>query len=147
MLMTVGMLQCSQCGTDVPDHARHCPGCQFDAGFPNVRAANRGDDRDALRTRYENALTSAKHRSTLKVIQDFESAVSESSCVLCITTRQLLELLSDENSLRISFHKLVDAGARIPENNKYDRARPAIDGTLFPHYHEEINFGALTLVS
>jgi hypothetical protein len=54
-------------------------------------------------------------------------------------------IIESDNQLVVTFYGQVASGSRIPEGNRFDRSRPGVDGTMFPFYHENINFGVLSL--
>ena len=53
--------------------------------------------------------------------------------------------MSSDSNLYASFYKQVGSGARLPENNEWDLGRSAVDAQLFPYYHEEMTFAALSM--
>jgi hypothetical protein len=55
------------------------------------------------------------------------------------------DLVSSDNELYATFHQLVRAEARLPEDNEYDRFRTPVDATMFPGYYDRIRFAALSL--
>ena len=57
----------------------------------------------------------------------------------------VMALVSGDSALYSSFHRQIRAGTRIPEDNKWDGGRAAIDETVFPNYAADIVFGALSL--
>ncbi len=138
-------MNCPNCQEKVPDSARHCPACEHDVGFPNVRVAESAEEQNALSSRLDNARVSTKARNCHDVLEDFGNAVLQSKAVICRTIGLVQTLASDENQLYPSFYQQVRGQARLPEDNKWDRGRPSVDGTLFPHYHEEIRCAALSI--
>lgn len=136
---------CKTCGLGVPESARNCPSCQADVGFPNVRAAEIATEQTALEERVRQASIDAATRNALPVLEDFGRATLTSKCVLCRSLNIIHRLVSSDLILYITFHQEVESGARYPEDNEWDRARPAVDATLFPYYHDKIGFGSLSL--
>jgi len=136
---------CASCGTPVPVASRNCPVCQTDVGFPNVRAAQETKERAALGERVEDARVSARARKCEAVLDDFSNAVLRSKAVTCRSLSTLLGLVSSDNALYNSFYRQIESGARLPEDSPWDRGRTAVDGTLFPNYHMDIVFAALSL--
>jgi len=53
--------------------------------------------------------------------------------------------VSSDNELYATFYQLVEAWTRLPEDNEWDKARGSVDSLLFPHYHSEIRFAALSI--
>jgi len=56
-----------------------------------------------------------------------------------------MTLVSSDNELYASFYGQRRAGARRAEDTPVERERLIADNLLFPHYHEEIRFAALSL--
>lgn len=42
-------MDCPKCKNRVPEYARTCPICETDVGFPNVRAAKKTENIEALK--------------------------------------------------------------------------------------------------
>ena len=114
-------------------------------GFPNVRLAERADERKALNIRLQNAKTSAKARGVESTLEAFGVAVASSRTVLARDLGTLHSLLKSDNLLYISFHQQVRSNSRIPEDNKWDRGRTAAESTINPHFFDQINFACLSL--
>src|SRR5580700_4670527 len=138
-------MSCKNCGADIPDHMTRCPVCRADVGFPNVRAAERANEEAALASRVSAAQTNAAARGTLAVLNDFGAAVTTSKAVLARPLGDLDALVKSKNALYISFHTQVRAGARIPEDNDWDRGRSAAESTVHPNYYDKINYTTLSL--
>jgi hypothetical protein len=133
------------CRTEVLLHVERCHVCGADVGFPNVRATNTQSEVAALRKRFDNARTAAKGRGSLKVLENFGKAVTQSYAVLARSLGDLDALVKRNNALYVSFHNQVRAGQRIPENNDWDAGRVAAENTVHPNYSEHINYSALSL--
>ena len=142
-------MNCTYCedGPAIADHETRCPRCARHIGFPNVRAARRRQERRALAQRYRTASVDATERGCKEVFTEFCHQVNYAHAIVCRPLAVAHALLSSDNSLYTTFYKLVEAGTRRPEQNKFDRTRMTIDGVLFPHYHEEIHFAALSLTN
>jgi len=138
-------MTCAVCHEKVPPNVRNCPSCQADVGFPNVRATQTTKEINALKKRVEDSSVSTGLRGCKSVLDRFERTVLKSEAVFCQSLDLVLDLVSRENKLYISFHKQVAAGLRLPKDDAWEIGRPAVESTLFPHYHEEINFTCLTL--
>ncbi len=136
---------CRACGTLVPAHVDRCPGCMIDVGYPNVRAAENQEEQKALDRRYLRAQSLAKGRGCSDNLDRFRDAVGQSQAVICRPLSLLQTMISSETQLYATFHQLVRAEARIPADNEFDKRRLAVDTVLFPYYHEEVRFAALTL--
>lgn len=139
-------LQCKDCGTNVPYASRECVGCGTDVGFPNVRAANRISETDALEERVRSARISAGARNCVGELEDFGRAVSASKAVLARSLPMLDSVVSNQQAAMVSYYKLTRSGARLPEDNQFDENRARIDGTINPYgVHENIQYAALSL--
>jgi hypothetical protein len=139
------LVKCLICGESVPASARSCPSCQADAGFPNVRAAAIIEEKTALEKRFRDAEISARARGCEEILGDFGTAVLYSKAVFCRNLNVVTALVCSDNALYASFYRQLEGETRLPEDSPFDRARTAVDGTLFPHYHKDICFAALSL--
>lgn len=136
---------CSFCTEKIPLSARNCPNCQTDVGFPNVRITQIQGEKSALQKRVSDADVSSGLRKCKVLVDRFEHCVSGSKAVFCRSIDLVHELVNRENMLYISFQKQVNAGMRIPNEDVWEIARPAVEATLFPHYNEQINYMCLTV--
>jgi hypothetical protein len=117
----------------------------MDVGFPNVRAAEQPEEREALLKRVEDARVSTGARNCTTVLEDFMLAVLSSRVVLCRSFGVLSRLASADTELYATYYGDIEGESRLPEDNVWDRFREPVDSTLFPHYHKDIRFAALTL--
>ena len=138
-------MQCPRCHTEIRDSERNCRVCSHDCGYPNVRAAEKPREREALTRRLEAAEASAKSRGSIDVLNQFRKGVSSSQAVICRSLSQVMQLVSSDNELYASFYQLVGMGARRPEDSTTERERLLADDLLFPNYREQIRFAALSL--
>jgi len=137
--------QCRKCGATVPINQRACAVCNTDAGFPNVRVANRPMEVAALATRYNGARASAVARGVEGKIDAFEAAVAVSKAVMNRSLGALSDWLNGTSPLFLSFHNQVRHLGRVPSENEWDQQREAAESTINPYYFQELNFAALTL--
>jgi hypothetical protein len=138
-------MHCPNCQHDVPAHVERCIACGFDVGFPNVRAAETEAEKDSLSRRLASARTSADARGALSRLNDFGRNVLKSNIVLARSLGVLDAFVKDKNFLYVSFQSQVRAGARVPENNDWDRGRDAAEATIHPNYSHNIIYSALSL--
>src|SRR4249919_2383305 len=61
-------LACKVCGASIPQESRVCLSCQADAGFPNVRRAEKDEEVAALKLRISEADVSAQARGATSVL-------------------------------------------------------------------------------
>jgi hypothetical protein len=134
-----------ECGESVPAHARNCMVCGEDAGFPNVRAADDAQERAALSARVQDARAQAEQKGTLACLERFRAAVNQSSAVICRSIAMVYQLVQADTELHNTFYQQVEAWGRVPEDNEWDKGRESVDALVFPHYHKDIRFAALSL--
>ena len=78
-------------------------------------------------------------------MEAFGKAVQSSQAVLARPLGVLDSFAKSKNELYINFHSQVRTGARIPEDNEWDKGRTAAESTIHPNYYQEINYTALSL--
>jgi hypothetical protein len=135
------------CRSALSPHVRNCQVCETDAGFPNVRASESSEELNALEYRYKAARREARTRRCIGVIDSFERAVNKSKAIICKSVGIVATLMGTDNERYVSFYKSVNSGGRLPEENEWDRTRESGDALIFPHYHREIIFAALSLTN
>ena len=133
------------CGAPIPDHVRVCTNCSADIGFPNVRVAQHHAETTALQARCKTARVSASAGGYDLVLQQFAHATRSSKAVINRSIGRAQTLLSSDHVLYSTFYQEVQSQSRVPEQNPFDRGRASVDSMLFPLYHEEIRFAALSL--
>ena len=138
-------MNCPNCSFELPTYVKECPVCYTDVGCPNVRASKAKEEIDALNQRFDDARISTKARNCENLLLDFGTAVLQSKAVISRSIGYVKELISSDNKLYNTFYQQIQSGSRLPEDNRWDRGRPAVDGTLFPYYGEKIIFAALSL--
>lgn len=137
--------KCSHCGNGLPVSVVRCPHCGQPGVFPNVRAAERAEEQEALNKRYEEALQRATLSGCERAVEEFEVAVSDSRAVIGRSLLETDRLASSDKELYASFYKLLEAGVRLPSGTKWDVLRAVTDEAMFPGYKEHIRFAALSL--
>ncbi len=100
-------MKCKACGTDITPSSRFCPGCNTDVGFPNVRMAERSEEREALAARLASAEVSSKASGCGEVLKRFGEAVVSSKVVIARSLALVHDLLKSEHFLYVSFYKQV----------------------------------------
>jgi len=138
---------CPHCSSteQIPLSADRCPSCQKELTAPNVRAAQSLEEKQGLGKRLSVAEDDASARDCLDVLEKFGDAVGSSEVAICRPLGIIISLVNDPNQLYSTFYNQMDGKQRLPEGNEYDGMRGAIDALFFPHYHQKIVFGALTL--
>lgn len=120
-------------------------GCGADVGFPNVRAASRNEEVAALEWRYQTAKAESASRGVADLVDRLEARIETSVAVICKPWGVINTLVRRDNRLLETFHQDVEAEARLPELNEFDRIRAGVDATFFPYYYERIRFAALSI--
>lgn len=138
-------MECINCRKPISPAKRECQTCGADNGFPNVRLAQLTEETEALTRRLNTAEESARARGCDAVLRRFGNAVLASKAVIARPLGQLLTLLESETRNYTSFANELRAGARVPEENKFDGIRPQFESALFPNFHEDILFACLSL--
>lgn len=137
---------CPQCGQVSAEHLTACSECGFQLGFPNVRQAERADEKSALSGRYQAACQDLQSRGLDAIRVQFEQAVeTDSRPVICRKWGTIATLAERTDHLFRTYYELVDAGVRQPQDNWFDTARLAVDATFFPYFYKNVNFAALSL--
>lgn len=136
---------CVKCSSSVPPQERYCQICGKDAGFPNVRYAQRPEERAALAARVAAADTSASAKGSSEKLNAFGDAVGASEAVMNRWLGTLNTWVNGDNPLYVNFYKQVRVLGRMPEQNDWDRQRGAAEELINPYIHEELNLAALTL--
>ena len=138
-------MECDGCSYTVPANMRECPSCGEDCGFPNVRLAQHPDEVAALNERVKQAFISAEAKGSSERLESFGNAIKDSKAIICRPLSDVSHIVSNENNSYASFQRQVQAGARIPLENEFDRVRNRYEDALYPHFSEKIIFGALSL--
>jgi hypothetical protein len=138
-------LQCAACGAPVRAHDKDCPSCGEFCWFPNVRKAQEPEELSELEKRYDAAKAAATARDCHAVFLAYETALADSVAVVCRSLDHVKALLSNESAVYVSFYKQTLSGARRAEDTPIETQREATDVRVFPSYHRDIQFGALSL--
>ncbi len=138
-------MKCPNCQEEVPEHVRACVVCGNDVGYPNVRAALRTEEVEALELRINETEEYVDSRGCKSILENFRDVVAHSAAVVCCPLGKLSELVSSDNQLHQTFYQAIGSEARLPEGNEWDKIRESVDSLLFPHYHEHICFGSISI--
>src|SRR5688572_7453077 len=130
-------MNCAHCKSEVPPHLERCHVCGGDVGFPNVRAADAAAETAALAARVNAARTTASARGVLPIMDSFGAVLAKSQAVLARPLGDLDAFVKSSNALYVSFHSQVRSGARVPEDNDWDKGRVAAESTVHPNYYEK----------
>lgn len=136
---------CPHCGDLVSESERFCAACGADAGYPNVRMAQRAEEVHQLNARLAQARASAKALGYESELDQLGTSVASSEAVIARPLRRIIDLIEDAHRPYSTYHQEVSAGIRAPEDNKFDRTRTQFENAVFPNYFQQIRFGALTI--
>lgn len=137
--------QCKHCGNNIPLSAERCPHCALPGIFPNVRAAERVEEREALNKRYQESLQRAASRSYEQVAKDFGTALLDSQAVIARSLLEADRLVSSDKELYATYYEKIEGGIRLPNGDKWDPLREVAEGALFPFYKKNVRSAALSL--
>lgn len=138
-------MNCKRCGKPIPEEKRECQACGEDNGYPNVRLAEKAEELAALARRLHNAEVSSTARKCKDVLDRFGVAVLGSRAVISRSLAIVQDLLETDRRTYTSYQRQISHGARVAENNDYDRVRTQVEAALFPNFHENMLFGFLYL--
>lgn len=138
-------MNCPECSEVVPDSARYCLACGTDTGFPNVRLAERTEEVEILDKRLAMAIASSVTAGYSSALREFGDSVCSSMAIIARPLRVIQDLLEDGRRTYSTYHMELNAGARVPEDNVFDRIRTQFENALFPNFYNDIRFAALTL--
>jgi len=138
-------LPCKDCGLPVPLGRSDCPHCGRPSLFPNVQAAELDGEQSALAARYRAAIEDAESRGCGEVLRAFESAAGAAQAVLTRPFADVERLASSDRQLQPTYYQLLEAEARLPYGDRWDKLRRLADAALFPGYEKDIRFAALSL--
>lgn len=139
-------MKCSQCDSEIARHLTACSECGCQLGFPNVRQAERTEEKDALSRRYDDACRDLQARGCDPIRIEFEQTIrSESRPVICRNWGAIASITERLDLLFRTYYEKVEAGERQPQDNGFDIARQAVDATFFPYFFKNVNFAALSL--
>jgi hypothetical protein len=136
---------CPDCAQPLSIMATHCPHCARPGRYPNVLMASQAADVAALDDRVQKAEARASARGAAVNVQDFSAALAGSKAVIARPRGELERLASNDNQIYATYYQLIEAEARVPDDDRWDALRRVTDEALFPGQKEKIHFAALTL--
>lgn len=134
---------CPTCSRPVNVDRRFCKFCTTDAGFPNVRYANRKDERATLRRRVSKAKRAISRNGTNDEHVRLEAMVRASKLVINRNVRQLAAWLARDNKLYLNFYKLKRLGEDYNEDH-WNYQRISAENAVNPMFYEELSIAAIT---
>jgi hypothetical protein len=136
---------CKTCGASIPRESRVCLSCQSDAGFPNVRRAEKPDEVAALSERIREIDVSANARNALDVLNEFTDAVGRSNAVMNRRLDDLHTWTMSGSQFFASFHSQIRDGAIAARENGWDEQRTSFENSVNPIYFAKLQVAALCL--
>lgn len=137
--------RCSHCNNLILPYEDRCHHCALPGLFPNVRAANEKEEKEALQKRYEDAVKDSTLRDCNKELKAFEASLIKSEAVIARSNLESVRLATEDNELYASYYELFDAKVRIPKGDIWDVFRQVADAAVFPSYAKDIRFAVLSL--
>ncbi len=142
-------MACERCSNEISIYVTECPHCGWPGLYPNVNAASLPEERQALQSRYSEALEDAREAGVADTVQQFEEAVDRSWAVMNVKIGEAERLASSESELRATFYGMADSRvprARPPAGTDWNRVREVVDTALFTDaVKRHIRFAALSL--
>ncbi len=138
-------MNCPACTHEIPADLDRCPHCARPAHFPNVRQVAQPAEIDAVEQRYRHAVAEAAGRGCAGPAHAFESAVATSRAVIGRSFEEAHRLATADNQGYAPFWKLLHAGVRLPDADRWNRLRGQADTELFGQFRDHIRFAALSL--
>ncbi len=114
-------------------------------GVPNVRLAERAQEKEALRKRYEEAKVAAEARGVKDRLAEFERAVSMAGAVINISIDNADSLLANDKTLYSNYRLQVDGEVRMVAELENDVKRTAVECSFFGSTAKDIRYAALSL--
>lgn len=143
--MMTSSMNCPVCSEVVLPQERHCPACQTDCGFPNVRAAEQKDEVQALACRVAEAERHADQNGKTLALSQLRDAARQTRAVRARSLDEVHALVKAGNKLMGTFYDLKGAGLLRPPAAQMEAARQSAEPLVFLNYQEKIQFAALTL--
>jgi hypothetical protein len=138
-------VECKRCGFLVADEKKECQACGEDNGYPNVRLALRPDEVQELAKRLHDAEVSTTARNCRQGLEKFGLAVLGSKAVISRSLAIVQDLIENDQRTYTNFQRQLAYGARVAEDNYFDKVRTQFEAALFPNFHQDILFAVLSL--
>jgi hypothetical protein len=135
---------CPKCSSELSEIKETCPTCGAHIGYPNVRAAERQAEKDALETRYRNALEESKVDGREHALASFDESMKKTSAVINVELKILHEFITSDKMIYSTYGLLVEGEMRIPATAENDSARQTVGAKLFGSYAKQIRYAALS---
>ena len=119
--------------------------CGTDNGYPNVRLAEKLDEVQALERRLHDAGVSVSARNCKDLWDRFGIAVANSKAIISRPLALVQEIFESDRRTYTGYHRQLASGARVAEENKFDRIRTQVEAALFPNFYSEMIFGFISI--
>jgi hypothetical protein len=136
---------CPECENAIDAWVDRCRHCQTAVEFPNVRAAKRAGEVQALETRRQKAFDGVDVLTESRINAFEQRVATDSKALINRSIQSLANMLSSEDDVSNNFYSLVDAALRLPESDVWNKVRVVADDIAFPRFKENIRFAALAL--
>lgn len=135
-------VHCKHCGGVLSVSLRHCPTCNEDGGYPNVRRCTLDCNKEALEKRYN---ASKDKGNTKKLLELEKLIINNSGVVVSMPATTARSLFDKPGTIYSNYEILVGESKRTPAAFPDDSKRSAVAGFLFGSYAKHIRYGVLSL--
>ena len=139
-------IECAFCGNGfLVGRFTYCTHCGRPSLYPNIVAVEVVEEYRTLVARYDAAVAEATSRGASAAVHAFEDAASKSEAVIARYLGETMRLSLSDDELYATYFQMVEAGARPPASDRWNRIRARVEEALFPGYKDSITFAALSL--
>jgi hypothetical protein len=136
---------CGNCGSKLSDVGNECLTCGAPIGPPNVRAAERDEEKSALEARYRRIFEDPSTPTLRDRLTDFSEKMTATCAVFNVDIDFLYTFVTNEKTLYTTYRHAVRGQLRKPAKGEDDRRRMLVEGMIFGTYGEDIRYAALSL--
>ena len=137
--------QCDNCNSEVSFYSEYCTTCGNFLGFPNVRAADKPKEVEALKKRYENAIENSLQKDAFISLFNFEKKVLQSQAVINVNIDYLYTFIKNDKALYSTYCLQVEGEVRKSASARDDIERLTIESMIFGDYGKNIRYAALSV--
>jgi hypothetical protein len=139
------METCLKCHSKLSEIKETCPTCGTPVGYPNVRAAERREEKDALEARYLSAIKQSKANGREQALASFDESSKKTCAVINVDLEVLYQFITNDQMFYSTYGLLVEGEMRVPATAENDSDRQSVGGKLFGSYAKQIRYAALSL--
>jgi hypothetical protein len=136
---------CPICTSELSEVKAECPTCGRHVGYPNVRAAKKQEEQEALEARYREAIEQSKTDDREQALASFDESMKKTCAVINTDLADLRQFIIKDKSLYSTYDLMVKGQTRKPATAEDGRKRKTIEFLLFGDYAEQIRYAALSL--